>query len=150
MRPEALKDWGEYFHLAASRVSRTLCLGPAPVGAGPVLSLVASDLCFFSGALCVVVFLVCNRVLIVSCCVTGCGQITVWFRDAVVVESGGFFYGCRESLAPGAPFSFSLAPLRGCSCASTQRRGALLSIIPSQHRSLRTGLEPGRCNHGKF
>ena len=100
-------------------------MGPAPVGEGPALSLVAFDLCCFSEAVCVVVFLVSNRVMIVSCCVTGCGQITVWFRDAVVVESGGFSDVCLESLAPGAPFSFSLAPLRGWSCASTQGRGAL-------------------------
>ncbi len=47
MRPEALKDWGEPFRLAASRVSRTLCLESALVGAGPALYLVASYLCFF-------------------------------------------------------------------------------------------------------
>ena len=79
-----------------------------------------------------------------------CGQITVLFRDAVVVMSGGFCGGCVESIAPGAPFSFSLAPLRGWSYASTQGRGARLSIIPSQHRSLRTGFEPGRWTRGKF
>ena len=81
------------FRLAASIVSRSLYLGLAPSGASPALSLVAFDLCFLSEAVCVVVFLLWNGVLNVSCCLPGCGQITVWFRDAVVVVSGDFCGG---------------------------------------------------------
>jgi len=73
----------------------------------------------------------------------------VWFRDDVVVVSGGLCGICFESTAPCAPFSFFFASLRGWSCASTQGRGARLSILPSQHRSLRTGFEPGRFTSGK-
>jgi hypothetical protein len=51
---------------------------------------VTSDLCFFLEAVFVVVFLVWNGVLNVSCFLPRCGQITVLFRDAVVVVSGGF------------------------------------------------------------
>jgi hypothetical protein len=51
---------------------------------------VAFDLGFLSEATSVVVFVVENGVLSVSYLLPICGQITVLFRDAVVVVSGGF------------------------------------------------------------
>ena len=61
----------------------------------------------------------------------------------LVLVAFGAFCGCGdESIATSAPFSFSSMPLQGWSCASTQGSRARLSIIPSQHRSLRSSFEP--------
>ena len=58
MRPRALKDWGEPFRLAASRVRHTLCRRLAPLGVSPSLSVVTSDWWTLSEAMVVVVVLV--------------------------------------------------------------------------------------------
>ena len=63
---------------------------PAPLGTGPALYVVTSHVCFLSEAVYVVVYLVCNVVLNVSIFLPRYGQITVMFRDAVVVVSVGF------------------------------------------------------------
>jgi hypothetical protein len=79
-----------------------------------------------------------------------CGQITAWLRDVVVVVSCVFSVFIGEGSAIGAPFSFSPAPLQGSLYALTKGRGALLSIISSQNRSLRTVFKPRDGTHGKF
>ena len=117
---------------------------PAQLGASPALSVVTSDSWVLLEVVGFVVFLARCGVFSVSCFSPGWGQITVWFRYDVVVVSCGFCGVCFESTAPSALFSISFAPLRGRSCVSTQVWGARFSIIPSQHRSPRSGFEPGR------
>ncbi len=66
-----------------------------------------------------------------------------------MLHSCGFCGRKSESNDVVALSQFSSAPLHGESCASTKDRGALMTIISSLRRSLRTGFEPRSGTRGE-